>query len=655
IYLDGYGDDSTFVEVENVTDYYLFGEFNIPTTVTMSVMGEGGEEQIHGVPIIWTNWSDPTAAEIEAGKFTRNFKLLTGGDTVYAQEFNIKKDFTIEGLGNYGELSYHLTADNYFNGLPTSSVLTVEDMTVPVTLYWNVTYGLDGFTDKTTVTVTSEYLIFSFDVALTVDGITIEGISDGNGGVQSAFMFDPYGVEGNLFASGELVNVSLAGGGTAQFYANYDLKDIYSTVKGIGSDKEFYANISKFFGKAYPVRVSYTYPDMDGAVDGGIISVYVVDRTVYYAGNHEYRTIFFDPYIHSGDLSHLATSFNVITRLDRNMTVNSFKAYFDWTSLATLIRQVQNKVPGAGDPLKYMATAMVYVEDNSATAGLYVFADITDDGVENPKYITLEAYEDYMQAQCEEGETFINDKQTYRRVEQKFNLPVTILDRTVVSSELVLTKAFEELYVEEKYATITRTIVGVDELGEHTDGRYMDIVKSKSTGLPTQMVFYNRYSYVGEEGLPKQIRLSYANGDVMTYKMTLENVPSFEMLNETAGIIKQNVKATIWNNGEAITEFTMEFVIRASALTVYNTNITYKDMSVGDYRYNFAPYVSASDNKNLFRTQNYDNQITYYVDGQFVSASAWWNEGREIGETVTYNAAWTKRHAMYSVYGGPFY
>ena len=258
------------------------------------------------------------------------------------------------------------------------------------------------------------------------------------------------------------------------------------------------------------------------------------------------------------------------------------------------------------------------------------------------------------------NDEFVCDRTVYRRVEQRFNLPVTVLDRNIESSELVLTKAVEELYVEKRFSTTTRTLVGVDSFGERNDGRYLDIVKSNSTGLPTQIVFYNKYSYVGEAGLPTQIRLSFTNGDVSTYFITFDNVPTFDMLEE-AKTLRKNVTAHVWNGTpgrndsfEIMKPFTIEFVIRASALTVYNSDATYTDMSVGDYKYSFAPYGEENGAQNLFNKNNYANEITYYVGGQFISAENWWNEGRTFGETTIYDANWTKRHAMYTVYGGTF-
>ena len=609
------------------------------------------------MPIRWTDWSNPTSDEIAAGKFTRHFKLLFGDDDnkVYEQEFVINNAFTLEetyGFINnaYGSLRYRLTSDIFHLGLPQKSVLAVGDKRIDVDLNWDVVYGLNGFAEKNVrLTITSEYLSASFDVAVTVDDVSISGLSAGN-----SFTLDPYGRESSFFASGDLVDVSLLNGGTAKIVANYSLSDIYAG-SGIKSDAEFYANISRFFGKTYNVRVNYTYPGMEQPVDGGVISVYVVDRTVFYMGEHEYRSIIIDPFIHS-DVSHLANDLHIVTRLDYGMTENTFAAYFDWSKLNEMVEKLKKKDPTAGDPLKFMATAIVYAEDANGT---HVYADITDDDADNAKYVTVEEYVSYMKALTGNDE-FVCDRTVYRRVEQRFNLPVTVLDRNIESSELVLTKAVEELYVEKRFSTTTRTLVGVDSFGERNDGRYLDIVKSNSTGLPAQIVFYNKYSYVGEAGLPTQIRLSFTNGDVSTYFITFDNVPTFDMLEE-AKTLRKNVTAHVWNGTpgrkdsfEIMEPFTIEFVIRASALTVYNSDATYTDMSVGDYKYSFAPYGEENGAQNLFNKNNYANEITYYVGGQFISAENWWNEGRTFGETTIYDANWTKRHAMYTVYGGNF-
>ena len=132
IYIDGYGENGTFVEVENRTVYDLFGEFRVPNTATVSVDGDAAP--ITGVPIRWTDWSNPTSDEIAAGKFTRHFKLLFGDDDnkVYEQEFVINNAFTLEetyGFINnaYGSLRYRLTSDIFHLGLPQKSVLAVGD------------------------------------------------------------------------------------------------------------------------------------------------------------------------------------------------------------------------------------------------------------------------------------------------------------------------------------------------------------------------------------------------------------------------------------------------------------------------------------------------------------------------------------------------
>ena len=110
----------------------------------------------------------------------------------------------------------------------------------------------------------------------------------------------------------------------------------------------------------------------------------------------------------------------------------------------------------------------------------------------------------------------LTDEARYMLAKQRVNVPVTVLDRTIVDAELMLDgTGLEYLYTESKYSTVTDTLVGMN--GGVADGRYIDIVYTKATGMPEEYVYYNHFAYAGADRLPSRMTLTFANGDKGNY------------------------------------------------------------------------------------------------------------------------------------------
>lgn len=125
-----------------------------------------------------------------------------------------------------------------------------------------------------TLTLASEHLACSLDVAVTVGSAGIVSLASG-----TQFVLDPYAVESTLFASGTMQEVVVAGAGNQQVLATYSLADADASF---ATEQDFYSNVVKFFGKKIKLNVTYTYfGGADVMTETSEIEVYVADRTNY--------------------------------------------------------------------------------------------------------------------------------------------------------------------------------------------------------------------------------------------------------------------------------------------------------------------------------------------------------------------------------------
>lgn len=326
------------------------------------------------------------------------------------------------------------------------------------------------------------------------------------------------------------------------------------------------------------------------------------------------------------------------------MNEHVFKAYFDWSGIDELIKS------GKSDS-SFIVNTIVGVEN---ALGGYVYQDIDEDG--KKEYVTIDKYIEYMVAKTGNKDFALTTETTYMLARQAVNVPVTVLDRTIVDGLLMLDETTLQYAFTDanSYSTITDTLVGAGR----NDGRYIDIVYDKVSGMPKEYVYYNHMAYIGADALPKSMTLTFANGDKGLYHLTYDNAPSASDMKNLTSTLERTMTVHVWNSAdkdrEVMDAFEMKIKLRVAKVTTMNSDVAYTDMSAGDYRYEFDAY--ADDwNASVYNTDNYAKDVTYYVGGQFILAQTWWTEGvtNDGGETV-YNDVYNRRHGTYVVYGNEF-
>ena len=155
IYLVGDNGETIIAGAENVDTlltaptglnliYNVFGVFTLPTTA--DVVYNDGTPNKEGVPVVWSAGA-PTTDEIKAGTFTRTAHI--GANIMSAEyTFSVAYAYEVEGLGTAGDLAYTLTADKFYNGLPTSATIYPDkeskSVSYQASLNWKVKYDTNG-------------------------------------------------------------------------------------------------------------------------------------------------------------------------------------------------------------------------------------------------------------------------------------------------------------------------------------------------------------------------------------------------------------------------------------------------------------------------------------------------------------------------------
>lgn len=646
IYLEGFLDNVQVTLNNQATSYDVFDAFKFATTATVVANGE----TFDSVPVQWESTAMPTAEEIKQGSFTRKAYIMTLGTEFgvenggWAQDFTftINNNFTFvdKAAGFTGDFAsgfgYTLTTDKFYGGLPRTAEVKVADKSIAVNMAWNKTYTTAGFAGEMTVTASNDDFTCQFNVNVNVASAGITALASG-----TQFVLDPYSVESTLFASGTMQDVFVNGSGlTQKVLASYSLKDANASFK---SEQDFYDNITKFFGKKIKLNVTYTYfGGADVMNETSEIEVYVADRTIMFVTDHAYRSVIVDTFINK-DSSYLPRELDVTTVLG-GMNEHVFKAYFDWSGIDELIKS------GKSDS-SFIVNTIVGVEN---ALGGYVYQDIDEDG--KKEYVTIDKYIEYMVAKTGNKDFALTTETTYMLARQAVNVPVTVLDRTIVDGLLMLDETTLQYAFTDanSYSTITDTLVGAGR----NDGRYIDIVYDKVSGMPKEYVYYNHMAYIGADALPKSMTLTFANGDKGLYYLTYDNAPSASDMKNLTSTLERTMTVHVWNSAdkdrEVMDAFEMKIKLRVAKVTTMNSDVAYTDMSAGDYRYEFDAY--ADDwNASVYNTDNYAKDVTYYVGGQFILAQTWWTEGvtNDGGETV-YNDVYNRRHGTYVVYGNEF-
>lgn len=636
IYLENFNTEVKEIVPDGMSlKYDVFDKFEFARTATV-YMNDGTKHE--NVPIRWESTSMPTADEIKQGSFTRKIRILGAyveGQDVYSDYVvTVNNDFTIDTLlngfktgitGDYkaGNFAIDVAKDNFYQGLPKSANIMVDTKTIPVTLAWSDNYTAEsGFNGKMTLTITSKdgdnvVLESDVNVAVKVESAGITGLAKGQ-----KYDLDPYAMSGTLFESGSLQEVKVSGSDNTQYVAvEYDF-----------DNQAFYDNVASHFGKKYKVAVTYKYnAGKNDNVETGEIEVYVVGRSIMFMSDYADRSIVVDTFLHK-DASYLANKMRITTTGG-----DVFDAYFDWSDVDKLIKSGKSNTA-------YMATAIVGVEKAN---GGYVLADITDDDKVNPTYVAIEDYVEYKQ-KTNPNFALTNEKR-YMLAKQRVNIPVTVLDRTIADAELLLGNTdLEYLYSDSsKYSTITDTLVG--KTNGAYDGRYIDIVYNKATGMPEQYVYNNHFAYVGANKLPDTMQLTFVNGDVGKYYITYENAPTASDLAGLTTTLDRKMTVHVYDMEtkkiEVMDAFEMSIKIRVSKVTLTNSDLAYNDMSVGSYKYNKDVYADRANT--VYDTSKYASTATFYVGAQFMLAQTWWTDGRSAnGSKYDYNSTYTKRHGF---------
>ena len=615
IYVTGYNETASTVDIDDFDDdnptYVPFMPWSLPSTATVN-----GNK--FGIPVVWDNYDAPSDAEIIAKKAIRTAYV---GGNMWSQQFTIAISLAVtltdEGFsGETGAWTYTLTADKFHQGLPRTGVVQIGSGTslqnIPVSYYWDVEYDKNGFEGNVMLTISNDNISVEVPVALKVYGTTIsEFVKDG------MLVIDQYGKEGTFFTSGMNAAVKTASGDQVLVHGEYALPS------------DFYTNASKYFGKVLNIKVTFSFNGGKNITLTETLteSVYVLDRTVKYFTDNKYRTISIDPFIDNTIDSYLKringgvlpTTFGVTMFKDGKgvdnlgkpvyTSQNDYDVAIDWTGVSKL--------------LKDQSTDFAY-----ALPVVY---------------------------------TYTNDKGDEIKVTQKVVVPVVVANRVIDDTDFdpeYEGLSYSFLYTDEsKSATITDTYISAN--GEH----FQIVFANKAGSFPEQFIFENQFAYRGLDSLPQRIKFTFEDGASKYYRLTYDNVPTFEDISIST-TTRRTIKLNVWS-GDAETPIVdgdgrfivrsldIELVIRASKLSIYNTDIAYTDLSVGDYAHTFNPYadkddsIFAKDAQGNFK--NLPSEITYYVSGEFIKLEKWNNTGATIEKPYYRSDEWTRLHTIYNV------
>jgi len=460
--------------------------------------------------------------------------------------------------------------------------------------------------------VKNEYLALEVSVDLTVESAKIVSIKKNE--TNDMLAIDQYGADSTFFTSGKTVTVITNNGDEVDVRGTYTLP------------QDFYTNASKYFGKILPITVTFSY---NGGKDTILTetlteNVYVLDRKIQYLSDSKYRSFVIDPFV-TDDIDGMPTHIGISMFKDEKGTaidedgaissvytsVNEFSAVVDWSAVLTLIKNQESN---------------------------YVFAAPT-----------TYTYYDALGRKIE--------------VKQSVIVPIMVLNRTIIDTDFdpeTETDIYEYVYTDRsRTTTITDTYRSTDD----ESGDYLQIVFSKNEGsYPTQLIYSNQFAYRGRDGLPKNITFTFSGGDEKDYKLSYVGLPSFEELN-AATTTRRDIKIIAWSGTPddeehgsfKVATIDVELVIRPSAVSIYNTDIAYNGMSVGNYVHEFNPYDEESNSVFALDAEgNYKffaPQTTYYVGGEFIKLSKWNDNGARPDNEYYRNPSWTQLRTIYQALG----
>lgn len=555
-----------------ILPYYMFGELSLPGSV--SIEDQLGNEY-SGVPLTWNSYELPTAQEMLAGQFTRSASIICDRFDPIVKSFTIYSGYTIKELTKVnGEYNYVLTSANFYRGLPSTLTAVVNGREFPVQAEWvDVAYGSAGLA-KTAV-----YLKLSANGFATTTPLNL---ADRNA-LSDALVFltvQPAIINEFLNNSDFVLDPFGIYNGSDKLFASGS--DVTVKIGGEYSNgvlvnyellnvKATYQLPSDILNSSSYYGKTITVPVTFDYFNGKVVKdmrVRIVDRSVKRIVNPLYRSVVIDPY--------------------DTLTFDALPEYLNAITNAS------------GDSFSFKVTW----PDNSL---------IKSDGGSYPDYMAKFEF-------SIAGGTAV----------QYVNIPVTIINRTVIKTEFVMNGGYVNSGTLEKKLTTVETHTSI------ASSQIIETVYDKETGKPIRMTFKNPFSYSADE-LPRQVVLTFASGERRSYNLTWKFAPT--TIASSTETTHSTAVAQIWgtlDSDEPIGNLDIELSISAFKITRYNSDIA-SDTVDNNFRYNFHPYAALEGTVvnytlaggtivqrtllNAFNDNNYRNNTTLYIDGKWVLIS----------------------------------
>ncbi|MBR7163003.1 MAG: hypothetical protein IKD35_03415 [Clostridia bacterium] len=577
--------------------YNAFSLFQLPTTA--DVVYTDGTPTREGVPVVW-NAGAPTSSEVAQGTFKRTAYI--GGNLMSAEyTFTVMYAYEVQGLGVAGDMSYTLTADKFYSGLPTSATIYPDkeskSASYKASLNWNVKYDNNGNitlglnSDGTVnVKITANGITLDAKVKLTVEATRI-AFADVN--KTDIFVIDPLGSETTLFEAGKHTVLAMVGEGE-------DGSPIYQEVSVNASytlPQDLYTNAVNYFGKTLTITVKFSYT---GGSQSMTIKCQVLDKTIDKIVDPRYRSITVDPYRYD---SFREGGLGLPLEIEAYLIDGTIATFVpEWPEDSIITSK------GFEDP-DYMVTMRSYA---LSANGTYVKYTYMRDGIAITRYGT-EADAKAM------GGTYNNDRYVMGTTQQ-VNIPVVVLDREVESAEFV-TPEFEKAVRTDSRTTYTVRYISKDV----TEGNIVDVIYGAKTNMPTDVVFYNGFAF-GATAMPSEIDITFAHtGEVKRYYIVLEGYEQLAGIDPTK---TKSVDVIVHVYPDHTKEFELfsfdvTFTVNKVSVTRYNSTLASDTMS-SDLNYDsFEVYADADNGNSIYNTNKYSNTTTFYPDGKFVTLADW--------------------------------
>ncbi|MBR2955587.1 MAG: Ig-like domain-containing protein [Clostridia bacterium] len=617
IYLVGDNSESILDNAENVSTettkpdglnltYYAFSQLVLPTTAT--VYYTDGTAPKEGVPVVWSAGA-PTSREVANGSFTRIAYI--GANLMSAEyTFTVVNNYEVEGFGKAGELSYTLTADKFYGGLPTSVVVypNADDKTesYEATIKWYSKYDNKGqinniSEDGTVVAqISANGLDLNTRIALTIEATDIVS-ADGLGKAdeEGRFAIDPLGKETTLFAAGEAHKVVATMGVDEEGNVITHAVDV---VAEYSLPEDFFTNTVEYFGKTLTIDVTFTYP---GGAQTMAVECLVLDRTIDKAVNPFYRAITVDPYLHD---SFREGGLELPLEIEAYLTDGTVATFVpEWPSDSMITAE-------GFEDADYMVTFRAFAE---AVDGTYVKYTFIENGITKTRYGTVE------EADAVGGN--YDDTRYKAGATQQVNVPLVVISREVASAEFVTPDYAKAIRTE---ARNTYTIKYTSN--DTTLGNLVDVVYDSEDNMPTDVIYYNLFAF-GSTPLPDELDVTFAKtGEVERYYIVFEGVEEFVKGMDASETTEADVVAHVYpDRSMAFELFSFDVTFTFKKVDVNRTNSTIASTTMsGDLTYNFLEVYS--DEKSVYNDDNYADTVTFYPDGKFISLAEW-NKNAEDG------------------------